>query len=982
MNTLFEKALIGTILLVLLGQQVFWVTLHPVFAYKKKNSHHVFRHASDAQKQNFTLNWNALAVEVQDQIQIHTSPPPAPDLCVIITFPATTDPLKQQAHANTAQMYKSLFPRVRAFLSQPVPPEALDFDLTVLDAPSTNAYGTPLFASLVLLVEAACPDAPLLAYANSDILFDTGLLDTLDALLDWGQPEFMAVGRRRNHDLRGALTIHDVARVPSELFTEVGQDYFIFPRHLSANLSLLPPYVIGRRAYDNAINDWAFHQSFLVDLTDTVVALHQTTGDGNFAGHSDKNRDSEYNAELQNAEYDHGSTLHAQYATVRRDGRIVVLRREVNTVVSLKKMVTEPVSVPHSPPAPRAWRVNMSNPELACHLDYEDVTCEMISSVPGPSEAHLEWGEGLITQLQIPDGWPDGPAGPAFVRSNGDIILCQTSMVYGSAGCNPRGLLVSEECPADAPKTVDYLAVITQHWGDGYFHLVVEGLTRLAQAMHDHPDFFKTHSPIHLHSIHPQAAQYASLLKLGPVVSGDVLVTKSIISAPPTPCAGHRWSPHASWLRALLLPALPDLVPTPQPLVVKRMSSRSIINHDELVTVLRARVHTGQEPVLEQLKMFAESRLVVAPHGAGLANMVAMTTGTVVELQTRPTNHCYLFFTVNLGLDYCGYYEEGATHDGTWSVNIPRLLSTCISNNAALSNTRTKPVRPDCQWEFASYTPSQYETYWVNNIQSLQDNVCTESNKQKHEIDVWLQYIHDVNTGQNKLLPDPEVFSFFTFESQKCGSLKLFIEPLAGLTRSPLYCMDNSQVVSKEYLLISDSHKNASRAFLFDMGASLFNSGSGGPSQAWFEEQYGVKKGVRWDGIYAWEAQPLDASVVWQDIPDHLKPIYHWHNVPVTAGALEEPDNPLRVIMEITKPEDFVLVKLDIDNSEIENKLVQHILANEVLSSLIDEFFFEHHVNTQPMHMYWGNSMKETLSDTYDIFTRLRKKGVMAHPWV
>jgi hypothetical protein len=333
MNTLFEKALIGTILLALLGQQAFFVTLHPVFAFKKKFSHHVFRHASDAQKQNLPFNWNASAVEVSDQIPIHASTPRAPDLSVIITFPSTTDPLKQQAHANTAQMYKSRFPRVRAFLSQPVPPEALDFDLTVLDAPSTNAYGTPLFASLVLLVEAACPDAPLLAYANSDILFDTGLLDTLDALLDWGQPEFMAVGRRRNHDLRGALTIHDVARVPSELFTETGQDYFIFPRHLSANLSLLPPYVIGRRAYDNAINDWGYHQSILVDMTETVIALHQTTSDCNYAGHSDKNSDKEYNVELPGAQYDHLSTLFGQCVTARRDGRVVVLRRSDNKVV-------------------------------------------------------------------------------------------------------------------------------------------------------------------------------------------------------------------------------------------------------------------------------------------------------------------------------------------------------------------------------------------------------------------------------------------------------------------------------------------------------------------------------------------------------------------------------------------------------------------------------------------------------------------------
>ena len=337
MNTTFRKALIGTFLLAFLGQQVFHITLHPVFGFKKKHMPHGFKHSLRAHMQNFTSDWNALAVGVSGQIPARVSrlsDPSAPDLCVIITFPATTDPLKQQAHANTARMYESLLPRVRAFLSKPVPPEALDLNLTVLDAPATNAHGTPLFASLLVVLEAACPDAPLLAYANSDILFDTSLLDTLDALLAWDQPEFMAVGRRRNHDLRGGLTIHDVARVPSELFVDIGQDYFIFSRHLYANLSLLPPFVIGRRAYDNAVNDWAFHQSILVDLTDTVVALHQTTGDGNYAGHSDQNPDMEYNVQLPDAQYDHGSTLHGQYATALRDGLVVVLRRSDNTVVS------------------------------------------------------------------------------------------------------------------------------------------------------------------------------------------------------------------------------------------------------------------------------------------------------------------------------------------------------------------------------------------------------------------------------------------------------------------------------------------------------------------------------------------------------------------------------------------------------------------------------------------------------------------------
>jgi hypothetical protein len=346
MKTSFQKALGITFVSLLLGQ-VFHLILHQKYAFKGKLVSDFFKYNMRVQRKNFTLERDA-PVKKSDYTTNHvldrsnSSDRVVPDLCVIITFPPTSDPLKHQVHTNTAKMYESLFPRVQAFLSKPVPQEALALNMSVLEAPSTNAHGTPLFASLISMLETACPDSPLLAYANSDILFDTSLLHTLDALLDWNQPEFMAVGCRRNHILQGPLTIHDIAQVPSELFTHAGQDYFIFSRHLAPSLSLLPPYVIGRRAYDNAVNDWAFHRSILVDLTDTVIALHQTTSDGDKAGFSEKNPDKEYNVQLPDAQYDHWSTLLGQYATVHRDGRVVVLRRKDNAVMTSK---TDPLQI-------------------------------------------------------------------------------------------------------------------------------------------------------------------------------------------------------------------------------------------------------------------------------------------------------------------------------------------------------------------------------------------------------------------------------------------------------------------------------------------------------------------------------------------------------------------------------------------------------------------------------------------------------------
>lgn len=920
------------------------------------------------------------------------------DLCVVITFPSTSEPLKQQAHFNTASIYEALRPRVKAFISQPVPLEALALNFSMLNAPSTNAHGTPVFSSLILLLEEACPDAPFLAYANSDILFDTSLLDTMDALLRWKQLEFIAVGRRRNHDLQGILTIHDVATAPSDLFTDLGQDYFIFPRQLSANLSLLPPYVIGRRAYDNAINDWAFHRSILVDLSDTVIALHQTTSDGNFAGHSDKNPDMEYNVQLSDAQYDHGSTTHGQYATVSKDGQVVVMRRSDNVVVSRSRdpfqltrrglpvtldslpapllvtfgnaayremlasflcntafyppmhahmlvIVTDsstvdylteldtdatiglykhPLQTGHDFNTPdyvrlmllrgqilltllgdrtvlwleadaeyfgnlvahpaiatpttdlviywdgtmygggfilfsatekarsfyasimqrlesgisrgdytndqfllndelsrepdvtriefdrclfrsglfyhedggREWRnkcqnthplvqqhnwivgnqnkidlarqhgawflasdttvpvciqrninvsVTMSNPEIDCFSVFENINCQTIASNNGLKIPLLIEGESAIVKKQTPNGWPDRPVGPAFIRSNGDIILCDTGIVYGSAGCSPALTEEAQVCPTTAQQTVEYMTVITQYWGEGYFHMVVEGLTRLAQVMHEHPSFFDGQKTIYVHSISSQAEQFARLFKLGPVISGEVLVTKSVIAGPPTPCGGHGWSQHANRLRSLIQPTLPALTPSNRPLVVKRLSSRSIINHDQLVEALGARVHTGQEPVVDQLKMFAESKVVVAPHGSGLANIVAMSDGTVVELQTENTNHCYLFLALNLGLNYCGYYENGATHQGQWSVDIDRLKSVCEVLKPL--NVKKDPTSDLLLPEAEKQDQQEYNDIWTLNVDLDKSN---DSQDLLNLHFVWIQPHLGKNTGDEK----------------------------------------------------------------------------------------------------------------------------------------------------------------------------------------------------------------------------------------
>jgi hypothetical protein len=283
------------------------------------------------------------------------------------------------------------------------------------------------------------------------------------------------------------------------------------------------------------------------------------------------------------------------------------------------------------------------------------------------------------------------------------------------------------------------------------------------------------------------------------------------------------------------------------------------------------------------------------------------------------------------------------------------------------------------------YSPSPYELSWTDHIRARQERVCAESNRQTEEIAVWM------GPATAGALPE-SVFSHFTFRNNCTGEEVVdYIEPLAGLTRSPYFCLKGEEyVVQKDYLIVSRNISRRTvvvagqyipRAFYFDLGASTYTSGAGGPSQSWFVETY-ESRGIRWDGIFAWEVGHYSPAEVWAAIPPRLKPVYHWYNIPVNP-APGHPDNALHYIERLARPEDFVLLKLDIDNTPVEEALVAQLLSSPTLLGLVDEFYFEHHVNTVPMYPYWGTAgSPRTLEDTYRIFTTLRHNGVIAHAWV
>lgn len=249
-----------------------------------------------------------------------------------------------------------------------------------------------------------------------------------------------------------------------------------------------------------------------------------------------------------------------------------------------------------------------------------------------------------------------------------------------------------------------------------------------------------------------------------------------------------------------------------------------------------------------------------------------------------------------------------------------------------------------------------------------------------------------------------DVFSFHNFSST-CGAEASLvpIEPLVGFLRHPRfqlsYCSHPSwweHITSKDHMLPTWSHEASAmhassrhsragrhrRALLFDLGSG---PGPGGGGQQWFHETYG-KRGISFERVFAWEGRVYEPRAVLDRATKQAYDALSFYNVPIEPRP-DSLHNPLRVLRSVARQDDFVVVKLDVDNCSVEEALVEQILSKRSLSNLIDEFYWEHHVTRSPMQykgwgVHVGRETKQTLVSSYELFRRLRALGIRAHSWV
>jgi hypothetical protein len=228
------------------------------------------------------------------------------------------------------------------------------------------------------------------------------------------------------------------------------------------------------------------------------------------------------------------------------------------------------------------------------------------------------------------------------------------------------------------------------------------------------------------------------------------------------------------------------------------------------------------------------------------------------------------------------------------------------------------------------------------------------------------------------------IFSDLSWVSSRTG----FCEPLLPPLRHPAFCEAASRAnlfdltyMVHDFGAICRRLKPHSRTILIDMGASLSFHGNLKAPPIYLIELY-KKFGIVFDHIYAYEMTPQDTSTVFGKLlPEDLQASYHWINIGVesTPGSRM---NPFTMLKKHYLPDDLIIVKLDIDTSSIEVPLAKQLLNDTHLHSLVDHFYFEHHVHLKELSPYWGRAVQGTVHESLQLFHQLREKGIAAHYWV
>ena len=341
------------------------------------------------------------------------------------------------------------------------------------------------------------------------------------------------------------------------------------------------------------------------------------------------------------------------------------------------------------------------------------------------------------------------------------------------------------------------------------------------------------------------------------------------------------------------------------------------------------------------------------------------------------------------------------------------------------NNAVPNPSRKDV----VVYKPSEAEQVWLTG--QAKGHICNISKQPlvRAAAHAWVAYSASPGVwapgGRPPARPSSEqvaALSHFEFNVSQYQShqglvtehamrRRRVIEPLHGIARHPnarIGCGGQTGIFDITYLVLHNdcSHQVHGAAkptvHLFDMGVSkgfyktlggipavVHRGGGVAPSMPLLYKLY-QDRCLEPDAIYSWEVRTgVTSDQWWGSAPASLRSKTRFFEVPVMEGELDEalagkpnPSSFLQMLAVTSKPEDFVVVKLDIDTPAIEQTIVAVLTQRPELAALIDELFFEYHFYYDGLDFGWGDNVQGDVDTAIGTMFRLRSLGIRAHFWI
>ena len=195
-----------------------------------------------------------------------------------------TDPHTTTIQRNAITSWTLLDPKPEIILfgdETGMPEICQELKLCCVPQVARNEWGTPLVNVIFeKAVQVASHD--FLCYVNADIILMEDFLHAFERVRSYGD-EWLMVGSRVDIDITNPLNFNDkewqkkLRLLVKEKGTpmEWSSDYFVFRKGFF-DTSVMPPFALGRLAYDNWFFWYARHKrASIIDASKVVLATHQ-----------------------------------------------------------------------------------------------------------------------------------------------------------------------------------------------------------------------------------------------------------------------------------------------------------------------------------------------------------------------------------------------------------------------------------------------------------------------------------------------------------------------------------------------------------------------------------------------------------------------------------------------------------------------------------------------------------------------------------